>query len=146
MKKTFIRWMMLTIAVEITTLIVPGMSCASWKSLLIASFVLGTLNTFVKPILTIISLPFIFLSLGLFVVLINTLLLQFTGYLVSGFYVGSFWSALAGAVLISVINMTLSREKRPSKKVFFRWEGASNYRKAPPAGKGPIIDIEGESV
>jgi putative membrane protein len=73
---------------------------------LVVSFVLGLLNTFIKPLLQLISIPFILLSFGLFLVVINAVLLLFVGDIVPGhhFYVDGFWSAVWGSIIISIVS------------------------------------------
>ena len=74
--------------------------------LLLVSLILGVVTMFVKPVLTILSIPFILVTLGLFLVLINAALLMLTGWLADeldiGFTVESWWSAIGGAVIITV--------------------------------------------
>ena len=73
---TLVRWLILTLAVWVSAYVVPGIAYDHWQNLLIAALVLGILNAFVKPILMLISLPLIFVTFGLFLVLINALLFQ----------------------------------------------------------------------
>ena len=68
------------------------MSADSVIALLMMSLVLGIINAFIRPVLLLLSLPFIFVTLGLFILVINALLIQLAGRIVSGFHVGSFWS------------------------------------------------------
>jgi len=70
---------------------------------------LSLFNTILKPLLVVFTLPFVILSLGFGVWLINALLLFFTGRLVDGFHVSSFGAAMLGALIISVTNMILTR-------------------------------------
>ena len=73
---TLVRWLILTLAVWVAAYVVPGIAYDHWQNLLVAALVLGILNAFVKPILMLISLPLIFVTFGLFLVLINALLLK----------------------------------------------------------------------
>lgn len=141
------RWLILTVAVWVAAFIVPGISYESWPSLLIASLVLGILNTFVKPILAILSFPFIIITLGLFMVIINALLLMVTGMIVSGFHVANFGSALLASLIISVVSIFMNRRDGKnggggggSPIIYFRQKKPSQ-QKSPPEGKGPIIDV-----
>ena len=74
--------------------------------LLLVSLILGVLTSFVKPILTILSIPFIIVTLGLFLVLINAALLKMTSWLADeldiGFTVTTWWSAIGGAIVITL--------------------------------------------
>ncbi len=84
----------------------------SWWSLLLVALVFGVLNASVRPVLKLLSLPILILSLGLFIFVINALMLLLTGW-VSGllgldFYVSGFWSALFGGFIVSVVSLLLS--------------------------------------
>lgn len=105
MLATLVRWLILTLAVWVAAHLVPGITYDHWRSLLVAALVLGMLNVFVKPILLLISLPLIFCTFGLFLILINALLLKATAWLVPGLHVTSFWSALGGSLVISVVSL-----------------------------------------
>lgn len=88
-------------------MIVPGLNCDHWQTLVLASLVLGILNTFVKPILLLLSLPFIVVTFGLFLVFINAGLLEFTAWIVPKFHVAGFWSAMGGGLVISIVSIVL---------------------------------------
>ncbi|MCG2661400.1 MAG: phage holin family protein [Kiritimatiellae bacterium] len=102
---TLVRWLILTLAVWVAALLVPGIAYDHWPSLLVAALVLGILNAFVKPIILLISLPLILVTFGLFLVLINALLLKATAWLVPGLHVASFWSALGGSLVVSIVSL-----------------------------------------
>jgi putative membrane protein len=104
-KSSLIRWFVLTLSVWIADFLLKGIRSDSLAALLVASLVLGVLNTFIKPLLTLLSLPFILVTLGLFFLVINTLLLMLTGLIVPGFHVDGFWWALAGSLIISLTGM-----------------------------------------
>ena len=135
------RWFVLTISVWAATAIVPGVSYQRWQDLLIAALVLGVLNALVKPVLQLISLPFILFSLGLFLLVINALLLLLTEHLVHGFHVAGFWSAVGGSVVISVVSMFLGHSKRSSRSAPRSAPPPPKPHYGPPPGKGPIIDV-----
>jgi putative membrane protein len=75
---------------------------------LIAALVLGLINTFIRPLLVLLTLPATLLTLGLFIFVINGLLFWFVSSFVDGFHVGGFWSAVGGAILYSIISWALS--------------------------------------
>ncbi|MBI2438089.1 MAG: phage holin family protein [Lentisphaerae bacterium] len=105
MLATVVRLLILTLAVWVAAHLVPGITYDHWSNLLIAALVLGILNTFVKPILMLISLPLIIFSFGLFLVLINALLLEATAWLVPGLHIASLWSALGGSLVVSIVSL-----------------------------------------
>ena len=102
-----LRWLILTIAVWAATMIVPGLQCAHWQTLVLASLVLGILNSFVKPILLLLSLPFIVVTFGLFLIFINAGLLELTAWIVPHFHVAGFWAAMGGGLVISIVSLVL---------------------------------------
>ena len=140
------RWLALTIAVWVATAIVPGVRYEQTQDLLIAALVLGVLNAFVKPLLRLISLPFIILTLGFFLLVINALLLRLTAKLVPGFHVDGFWPAVWASLVVSLVSMFLGYSNRgqPRPRIIFNRPPpppASSSQQGPPPGKGPIIDI-----
>ena len=96
------------IAVFLAVMIVPGLEIDSFLAGLAAVLVLTFLNLLVRPILFVLTLPLIVLSLGLFLIVVNAVLLELTAYLVSGFSVTGFWPAVGGAVVISLVTMILN--------------------------------------
>lgn len=75
-----------------------------WEALAIASLVFSVVNTMLKPILSFFSVPFIILTLGLFMLVINGLMLELTAFLVPDFIIESFTAALKGALLITLVH------------------------------------------
>jgi putative membrane protein len=142
MISVIIRWIVLALAVWVAAAIVPGIRYDDGQSLLIAALVLSVLNTFVKPVLSILSLPFILLSLGLFLLVVNALLMMATAWLVTGFHVAGFWPAVGGSLVISVVSFLFgSTHRRDGKIVMGRFEAGDQSSRRPPPGKGDIIDI-----
>ncbi|MGH7228676.1 MAG: phage holin family protein [Nitrospiraceae bacterium] len=103
-----IRFVVTGIAVFLATAIVPGIEVQSASAGVAAVIALALLNAVVRPFLYLFSLPFIILTLGLFMVIINALLLQLVSFLVKGFVVQGFWPSVGGAVLISVVSGILN--------------------------------------
>lgn len=135
-----IRWLILTLAVWAAAQIIPGIQYDMWQSLLITSLILGILNVFVKPILMLVSLPLIALTLGLFLIFLNALLLKLTSWLVPGFHIAGFWSALGGGLVISIVSFFFGRPSPCFRVRTFPSEDNQQSRRPPP-GKGPIIDV-----
>jgi putative membrane protein len=84
----------------------------SWWSLLLVALVFGVLNASIRPLLKLLSLPVIILTLGLFIFVINALMLLMTGWVSGvlnlGFYVDGFWDAFFGGLIVSIISLLLS--------------------------------------
>ena len=104
----FMRVMVMGIAVFLAVTVVPGIESDSLGAGLAAVLVLTLLNTLIRPLLYLLSLPLIVLSLGFFLVVINALLLQLTATLVKGFTVAGFWASFWGALVISVVSAILN--------------------------------------
>ncbi|MDR4480158.1 MAG: phage holin family protein [Nitrospira sp.] len=106
-----IRVLVMGLAVFLAVTIVPGIESQSLGAGLAAVLVLTVLNMLIRPLIYLLTLPLIIVSLGLFMVVINALLLQLTAALVKGFTVvgfgASFWGALVISVVSSLLNMIL---------------------------------------
>ena len=103
-----IRWLVTTVAVLVAAHVIPGVSYEGWGTLLGASLLLGIINAFVRPILLLLSLPWIIITMGLFIFVINALLLMLVSTIVPAFQVSGFWSAFFGGIVISLGSWLLS--------------------------------------
>lgn len=108
-------WILNAIALLAVAYLYPGVQVQDWKAAAIAALVLGLVNTLVKPILVILTLPVTILTLGLFLLVINALCFWFVANLVPGFHVTGFWAAMLGAILYSLITWALA-QMLPEKK------------------------------
>ncbi len=124
--------------------VVHGIHYAGFPDLLVAGLLLGFLNAFVKPILVILTLPFLILTLGLFTLVINALMLYGVGHIMrpSSFQVDSFSAAFWGGLVISIVSMLLNAmiggSNQPPRGGGRR--GRNTAGEASPAG-GPVIDV-----
>jgi putative membrane protein len=143
LKDFLLRWLITTAAALAATRIVPGINYDKPVDLIVATLVLGILNAVLRPLLTLLALPLVVLTLGLFYLIINALLLYFVGNVVSGFHVDSFWAAFWGGLVISFISLVLnSITGVGNARVTVR-------RGSPPPprsdrrddGGGPVIDV-----
>ena len=107
MKSFLTRWLGTTIAVAIAEKL-TDITADSWLWLAIAALLLGVINAVIRPIMLLLSLPFILVTLGFFILVVNALMLWFVGGLLSGFHVPGFSSAFFGALIISIVNWALS--------------------------------------
>ncbi len=103
-----IQWLINAIAVYATAHILDGIHLKSFGAAVLVALVLGLVNAVVRPVLVFFSFPFIIVTLGLFLLVINALLLQFAASLVGGFSIDSFGWAIAGSIVISAISWILS--------------------------------------
>lgn len=108
MRGLLIRFLVTGIAVLVASEVVPGISLDSVPAGMAAAVVLALLNAVVRPVLYLLSLPFIIVTLGLFMVIVNALLLQLAAWLVKGFHVEGFWPSILGAILISLVSTVLN--------------------------------------
>jgi putative membrane protein len=109
--KIIIRWLLSALAVIITAYLLPkeAIFVQSFFVALVVAVVLGFLNSIIRPILIILTLPIQILTLGLFTFIINAGLVMLTSSLVSGFYVKSFWWALLFSLVLSLVNAIINR-------------------------------------
>ena len=103
-----VRWLILTAAITVAAYLINGIHVDGFLSAFFAAAILGVLNVFFRPILLILTLPINILTLGLFTFVINAVLLKMASGVISGFEVQGFWSAVWGALIISVVNWLLS--------------------------------------
>ena len=103
-----VRWLVLTAAIMIASYLINGIEISGFFSAFFAATILGILNVFFRPILFILTLPINLLTLGLFTFVINALLLKMASGVIEGFQVHGFWSAVFGALVISVANWLLN--------------------------------------
>jgi putative membrane protein len=109
------RWLVLALGVMIATNIVPGITCERGTTLIVVVLLLSFFNAILKPLLVLFTLPFIIVTMGLGVLVINALLFLLVGELVAGFHVAGFWPALLGSLVVSLTNMALSAFTRGPK-------------------------------
>ena len=104
MRGFILRFIVTGIAVLVASQIIPGIWIDSLGSGVVGVLVLAILNALVRPLLYLLSAPFIVVTLGLFMLVINGFLLGVVSYVVKGFHVEGFWPAVGGAVIISLVS------------------------------------------
>jgi putative membrane protein len=107
MKNWFLRILVSALAVLITAEILSGVEISGVPAAVIVALVLSFLNTFLKPILLILTIPITLLTLGLFLLAINSIIILVADYLLDDFYVRNFWWALLFSMILSFINSIL---------------------------------------
>ena len=105
MTSMLIIWLATVVGLGIASLILPGINSKSFISLLIAAAVLGLINTFIRPVLWLLTAPLSVLTFGLFVLVINALMIMLAAALVPGFEVKGFGSALLAALIMAIIGV-----------------------------------------
>ncbi len=102
-----INWLISGIAIMIASYLLPGIRLSGFAAAMIAAVVFGFINAFIKPVLSLLTLPLTIMTLGLFSLVINSLLVLLVSRLVNGFQVASFWWALAFSLLLALVNFVL---------------------------------------
>jgi putative membrane protein len=111
-----LRWLVLALGVLLAERLLPGIRCDNGVTLVVVVLLLSFFNVVLKPLLLLFTLPFILLSMGLGIWLINAVLFYAVGRLVEGFHVAGFGSALLGALIVSVTNLIINRLLTPPPK------------------------------
>lgn len=104
----FLKFLLTGVAVVLTSYLLPGVSVDDYWTALVVAFVLSLANIFVKPVLILFTIPLTFLTLGLFLLVINALMILLADYFVDGFTVDGFWWALLFSLILSLFNSLLS--------------------------------------
>ena len=107
MVKLLVKWGLSAVALLFLAYLLPGIVVKSFGSALLAAAVIALLNSIVRPILIVLTLPVTVVTLGLFLLVINALMFWLAGSMLSGFEVSSFWWALAGAIVYSLLSMVV---------------------------------------
>jgi putative membrane protein len=108
MMRLLLVWLINTAALLALPYLMSSIRVDTFPAALIAALVLGLINTFIRPLLILLTLPATLLTLGLFIFVINGLLFWFVGSFVQGFHVAGFWTGVGGAILYSIISWALS--------------------------------------
>ena len=105
--KLIVRWLLLAAALLLVAYLYPGVTVTSFGAAMIAAFVLGLLNTVVRPLLVLLTLPVTLLTLGLFLFVINALMFWAAAGVLDGFNVKGFTAALIGSLIYSLCGMVI---------------------------------------
>lgn len=103
-----IKILITAVAIYLAAYLLPGVTITDIKTTIIVALVLALLNTFIKPILVILTIPITIVTLGLFLLIINALMVKWAADLVSGFHVDGWWSALLVSLIVTVVSYILN--------------------------------------
>ena len=103
-----IRLFLNALALFIVSTVIPGIEVRGVLPALSAAFILGIVNAVVRPVILLLTLPLTIMTLGLFIPLLNAALLKLVSLMIQGFEVHGFWSAVFGAILLSLISGLLN--------------------------------------
>lgn len=109
MVNVLLRWIVYALLIVFVAWIVPGIEVDNFLSALLVCIILALINTFIKPFIQFITLPVNILTLGLFSLVINALMLMLAGWAAPGFEVEGFLSALFGSILLSLFSLAVSK-------------------------------------
>ncbi len=108
MEGFLIRAVVVGIGLWLASKIVSGIGFDSNGTLIAAALLLGIVNAFVRPIIVILTLPITLLTLGIFLLVINALMIELVAYFLPGFMVAGFWSAIGAAIVVSLTSWVMS--------------------------------------
>lgn len=107
MKILVVAWLISAVSLLIVGHIIPGFEVQSFGSALIAAVIIGLINATIGLFLKIITIPLSILTFGIFLLVINALMLMFASSVLSGFTVSGFWAAFFGAIVLAIVNMII---------------------------------------
>lgn len=105
--KLIITWIVSALAILLSAWLVSGVHVSGFGSALIAALVLGAVNAVIRPILIIFTLPINILTLGLFTLVINASMVALTAFILPGFSIKNFWTALIFSLILSLVNWAI---------------------------------------
>lgn len=103
-----VRMLITAISLWLAAMVVPGMQLVGLGTVLGAALLLGVVNAFVRPIVILLTLPLTILTLGLFLLVVNAMMLALVSVVFAGFSLGGFWSAIFGAIFVSFFSWLAS--------------------------------------
>jgi putative membrane protein len=114
--KLLLSWVLSALAVWVVAQVVPGVYVSGWKGALVAALVIGFINATIGLVLKVITFPLTMITLGLFWLIINALMLELASALLApGFQVRGFFAAFVGAIVLSLVNMLLKAVVMPKQ-------------------------------
>jgi putative membrane protein len=104
------------LAIYVAAYLLDGIMLSGLAATLVAGLVFGIVNTFIKPVLILLTLPLTIITLGLFIFVVNAICLALTAALVPGFEISGFWSAVGGALIVSIVGWVLNAVVREERR------------------------------
>ncbi|HEY5411283.1 MAG TPA: phage holin family protein [Caulobacteraceae bacterium] len=99
-----LRALVAALGLWVASRLIHGIQVRSIESLLAAAVLLGIVNAFIRPVIFVLTLPFTLITLGLFLLVINAAMLELVAMLLHGFNVTSFWAAILGSIVVSIVS------------------------------------------
>ena len=116
MNKLLVRWFISAVTLLVVARVVPGFHVRGLGAALLGALVIGLVNGTLGVLLKIVTLPFTILTLGLFLLVVSALMLEFSSWLVTGFTVSGFAPAFWGALILSVVHLLTRRLYKDAKR------------------------------
>jgi putative membrane protein len=113
--KWILKLLLTAVAVVILAKVLPGVEVASYGYAILVALVIGVLKVFVRPILILLTLPVTIITLGLFLLIINAVIILMADYFLSGFSVSTIWWALLFSLLLSILQSILHKMIKDKK-------------------------------
>lgn len=135
-----VRWLISVAALLAVVHIVPGVRFENTGAMIVAALVIGLLNSFLRPVMVLVTLPLTILSLGFFTLIINAAIFYLASKFVYGFVVASFWSAFWASLVFSVISFLLNTLLNPTVSFRARPHRAAARQAGPKYDN--VIDVE----
>lgn len=107
-----VRILVNAVIVLVLAWLLPGVEVSGFGAAIIVAVVLGLLNALLKPLLIILTIPITILTLGLFLLVINAIIILITDSLIGGFWVSNFWWALLFSLLLSILNSAFADKNK----------------------------------
>jgi putative membrane protein len=117
-------WLLNALALLTVAYVLPGIHVDGFTAALVAALILGLINTLLRPLLILLTLPVTVVTLGLFILVINGLLFWFAGSVLKGFEVSGFWTGVLGALLYSIFSSVLAM-------IFFEKKSKHDHKQHP---------------
>ena len=108
MGRFFLSWAINIVSFFIVSRFIKGFHFQTFMSIFLTSVVFGIVNAIIRPILILLSLPFMLFTFGIFLFIINGIMLEIVAYLVPGFSIDSFFAAIVGSLMLSLISFLIS--------------------------------------
>ncbi len=115
MQPFLVRCFTTALSLGVVSWVLPGVTITSIPALLVGAVVLALVNTIVKPVIVLLTLPLTFMTVGVFYFVVNGAAFSIAAWLVPGFIVSSFWWAILGAGLVGFVSMLVGGSRRPPK-------------------------------
>ncbi|OPJ55138.1 phage holin family protein [Alkalithermobacter paradoxus] len=108
MRKFILRWLISALSIYLTAKLLGYVHVSDFSTTLVAAAILGIINTLIKPIIVMFTIPINFMTLGLFTFIINGFMLYLASALVEGFVIYGLLGAIVASIVLSIVNMILS--------------------------------------